>query len=93
MSGTLIAVGWQRAKAASLHHHGIKSAFYKPDVDSPKVPQKRESPTGRESLQDRLVEALESSRPHKVIILPAHPTAYSVLPDLYRNTEFKNGLR
>lgn len=58
-------VYWQRGKAGAIQHHGIKSAFYKPDLDSSKLSKKRESPCGRESLQDRLVEALESSRSQK----------------------------
>jgi hypothetical protein len=58
---------WQQSKAGALQHHGIKSAFYKPALDGSKLAKKRESPGGRESLQDRLVEALESSRCQKVI--------------------------
>jgi len=61
------AVRWQQSKAGALQHHGIKSAFYKPALDGSKLAKKRESPGGRESLQDRLVEALESSRCQKVI--------------------------
>jgi hypothetical protein len=60
-------VYWQRDKAGAIQHHGIKSAFYKPELDSSKLAKKRESPCGRESLQDRLVEALESSRSQKVL--------------------------
>ncbi|KAH8954947.1 hypothetical protein BDL97_08G107900 [Sphagnum fallax] len=56
---------WQQSKAGALQHHGIKSAFYKPALDGSKLAKKRESPGGRESLQDRLVEALESSRCQK----------------------------
>ncbi len=61
------AARWQQSKAGALQHHGIKSAFYKPALDGSKLAKKRESPGGRESLQDRLVEALESSRCQKVI--------------------------
>lgn len=58
------SVGWQRSHAA-LQYHGNKSAFSKLEADTNKLPRKRDSSTIRDSLQDRLVEALESSRPQK----------------------------
>ncbi|KAG6550065.1 hypothetical protein Mapa_008021 [Marchantia paleacea] len=68
--GSGVADGWLRAKVgpAALQHHGVKSAFYKPETEN-KSFKRRESPIGRESLQERLqmsVEALENSRPLKV---------------------------
>ena len=64
---SLFAVGWQRAQAAPLQHHGNKSAFSKLEADTNKLSRKRDSPTNRDSLQERLVEALESTRPQKVL--------------------------
>lgn len=64
----VFAVGWQRSHAA-LQYHGNKSAFSKLEADTNKLPRKRDSSTIRDSLQDRLVEALESSRPQKVRFL------------------------
>lgn len=61
------SVGWQRAQAAPLQYHGNKSAFSKLEADTNKLSRKRDSPTNRDSsLQERLVEALESTRPQKV---------------------------
>jgi hypothetical protein len=63
------AVGWQRAQAAPLQYHGNKSAFSKLEADTNKLSRKRDSPTNRDSsLQERLVEALESTRPQKVLL-------------------------
>ncbi|KAL2608757.1 hypothetical protein R1flu_027330 [Riccia fluitans] len=68
--GSGAAEGWMRAKGGpgALQHHGVKSAFYKPETEN-KLVKRRDSPIGRESLQERLqmsVEALENSRPQKL---------------------------
>ncbi|XP_073384989.1 uncharacterized protein [Physcomitrium patens] len=64
-SSDLGSVGWQRAQAVPLQYHGNNSAFSKLKADTNKLSRKRDSPTNRDSLQERLVEALESSRPQK----------------------------
>ncbi|KAL3677041.1 hypothetical protein R1sor_026989 [Riccia sorocarpa] len=68
--GSGAAEGWLRAKSGAgvLQHHGVKSAFYKPETEN-KLVRRRDSPIGRESLEERLqisVEALENSRPQKL---------------------------
>ncbi|CAM6090953.1 unnamed protein product [Calypogeia fissa] len=58
--------GWQRVRTGVLQHPGVKSAFYKPEIDNRPM-KRRDSPIGT-SLQERLqmsVEALENSRPLK----------------------------